>query len=292
MDIAVIGANGQLGTDLVRVFRERGHEVIPFVRAQFDVADARAVRRVLVELHPQAVITCAAFNRVDECEDRPDEAFRVNALGALHVARACTEVDALCAYISTDFVFDGTKGAAYVEDDAPAPVNVYGASKLAGEHLVRQTAGRWLIGRVASLFGAAGSSGKGGNFVETILARARSGQPLRVIDDITMSPTYTVDAARLLETLVTEGATGVVHLANAGACTWFEFARRICQLAGIPAEVNPVPSSAYPSKARRPPNSALATARLSRWGAYPRPWEEALLAYLVEKGYVGAEAVG
>lgn len=143
---------------------------------------------------------------------------------ALYVGRVCRAPGSLYVYISTDYVFNGEKGQPYTEDDVPEPVNVYGASKLAGEYLVRQSTDRWLIIRVASLFGAAEARGKGGNFVETILARARAAEPLRVVNDITMSPTYTVVAAAVLECLIHCGATGLFHITNCGWCTWFEFA--------------------------------------------------------------------
>lgn len=292
MKVAVIGAAGQLGTDLVKAVRGAGHAVIPLVHTQVDVTDPAGVGEILIQARPEAVINCAAFHRVDDCEDRPDEAFRVNALGALLVARACAELDAECVYISTDYVFDGEKGEAYTEDDVPNPINVYGVSKLAGEHLVRQTAHRWLIARVASLFGVAGASGKGGNFIETILAKARAGQPLRVVHDITMSPTHTADAAERLAALISIGATGVVHLTNAGACTWYEFARQILELTGTDARLEPVPASSYPSKARRPRNSALRSVRLAGLGGAPRPWALALQAYLIEKGHLTSQAVG
>ncbi len=285
MRVAVIGSTGQLGTDLVQVLTERGnHEVVPLAHDRVEVADLESVHTVLAEVRPDIVVNCAAFHRVDECEDRPAEAFGVNSIGALHVARACAEVNALCVYISTDYVFDGEKGRPYTESDAPSPINAYGASKLAGEHLVRQTCPRWLIIRVASLFGKAGARGKGGNFVETILAGAKEGRPLRVVNDIRMSPTYTYDAALALVRLVRQGATGLVHVTNAGACTWHEFARKALELVGSDTKVEPISSSDYPAKARRPRDSSLGSGKFPARGL--RPWEEALMAYLVEKGWL------
>jgi len=226
---------------------------------------------------------------VDDCEERSEEAFQVNALGALNVARAGAELDALCVYISTDYVFDGEKGEPYTEDNTPSPINVYGCSKLTGEYLVRQACPKWLIVRVASLFGKAGARGKGGNFVETILAKAKAGQPLRVVNDIYMSPTYTLDTARALEVLVRQRATGLYHLANDGTCTWYEFARKALDLVDL--DVNPEPTSSinYPTKARRPHDSSLQSTRLdSLLGSGLRPWQEALKAYLVEKAHIPA----
>lgn len=173
-----------------------------------EVADPSSVRAALSLARPHVVVNTAALVRVDECEDRPEEAFRVNAVGALHVALACASAGALCVYVSTDYVFNGGKGEPYSEDDVPSPVNVYGASKLAGEHLVCQASSRWLIARVSSLFGVAGSSGRDGNFVETVIRRARAGSSLRVVSDVRMSPTYANDAPRALERLLREDATG------------------------------------------------------------------------------------
>lgn len=287
MRVALIGSTGQLGSDLVKVLQSEGYELVSLSHSDIECAEPDGVWRVLAAIRPETVVNCAAFVRVDECEDRPQEAFRVNALGALHVARTCAELNAMCVYISTDYVFDGEKGKPYTEEDSPCPINIYGTSKLAGEHLVRQAGPRRLIVRVASLFGEAGARGKGGNFVETVLACARAGKPLQVVKDIRMSPTYTSDAARALERLLRQGATGVFHLTNAGACTWYEFARKALDLAGLDDILEPVSSQDYPSKACRPRDSSFRTIRLSGIANdSPRPWEEALEEYLEQKGYV------
>ena len=283
--VAVIGSTGQLGTDVVTVLREHDYEVVPLSHADIECTDPRKVRSVLSSTRPDIVINSAAFVRVDECEDHPLEAFRINALGALHVARACTEIGALCVHVSTDYVFNGEKNEPYTEGDPTRPINVYGVSKVAGELFVQQAASRWLILRVASLYGKAGARGKGGNFVETILAKARAGEPIRVVNDTWMSPTYTRDAAAALVPLTQSGATGVFHAANSGSCTWFEFAREALRLWGGDNGIEPITSKAYFSKARRPKNSSLASGRLQETlGHTMRPWREALSAYLAAKG--------
>lgn len=286
--VAIIGSTGQLGSDLVSILKSSGSfDVIPLRHENADVTDAKSVRAALLDHRPEIVVNSAAFVRVDDCEDHSEEAFRVNAVGAFNVASSCAELTALCVYISTDYVFDGTKESPYVESDAPNPINVYGTAKLAGELLVRQAAPRWLIVRMAGLFGKTGARGKGGNFVETIIAKAKKGEPLRIVDDIRMSPTYTRDAAEGLLGLLKSGCEGVVHLTNAGNCTWYEFATKILQLAGSPACVNPVNTAQYPTKARRPVNSALVSARAQAFLNQPlRPWPQALKAYLVEKGHL------
>jgi dTDP-4-dehydrorhamnose reductase len=290
MRVAIIGSKGQLGSDLLDVLAEAGnYEVFGLSHREIECTDSVSIEKALQPVRPDVVVNCAAFVRVDESEDRPDEVFRVNSLGALAVARACAGIDALCVYISTDYVFDGEKGSPYTERDAPYPINVYGVSKLAGEYLVQQAAPRWLVARMASLFGKAGSSGKGGNFVETILAKARAREPLRLVDDIRMSPTYARDAAQALERLLREGTVGLFHLANTGNCTWYEFASKALELVDLKHRIDPVSASLYPMKARRPKDSSLESTKPNpSLKECLRPWEEALESYLLEKGYLSS----
>lgn len=285
MNVAVLGANGQLGTDLMRVLRATdGYTACPLTHDLIEVTDPQSVRAALDRARPAVVINCAAYHRVDECEDRPEDAMRVNALGALNVARACARLNAVCVYISTDYVFGGRGRGPYAEDDPPSPVNVYGVSKLAGEHLVAQSCPRSLIVRVASLFGTTQAREKKRNFVEAILAKAGAGEDITVVDDIRMSPTYTYDAARGLECLIRRGSHGVVHVTNAGSCTWHEFASRIVACAGLSANIVPIKSSAYPTKARRPGDSSMRSLRIEEpVRRCLRPWGDALQAYLTER---------
>ncbi|MDR7485196.1 MAG: dTDP-4-dehydrorhamnose reductase [Armatimonadota bacterium] len=286
--VAVIGASGQLGADLIQAMRNWAP--VGLTHADVEVADPAGVTAALEAVAPDVVINCAAFHRVDDCERQPEEAFRINALGARNVAMACARLGALAVYISTDYVFDGELGRPYTEADAPRPINTYGVSKLAGEHLTASCAPRHLIVRVSSLFGVAGASGKGGNFVETVIRKARAGETLRVVDDLVMSPTYTADAAAAIRGLVAAGATGVVHAANAGACSWFEFARAIFEELGWPVDLEPQSSAGLPAAARRPRNSSLESARLWARGRPQPPWRDALRRYLVAKGHLAPAA--
>lgn len=285
MRVAVLGATGQLGTDVVRTLRASGsYEVVPLRHEDVECTSAESVEAALSGVRPEVVINCAAFVRVDDCENRPEEAFRVNALGALNVARSAARMRARCVYVSTDYVFDGQKGEPYTEEDVPRPINVYGASKLAGEYLVRQSCPDWLIVRVASLFGTTGARGKGGNFVETVLRKAQAGETLRMVADIRMSPTYTLDAARALKGLIASGARGVFHATNEGSCTWYELAYKALEEAKIDTRVEPISASEYPTRARRPANSALWCGRMKRVvGNGLQPWQQALKAYLKER---------
>jgi dTDP-4-dehydrorhamnose reductase len=293
--LVILGATGQLGSDLAKAAQAQGLDTVALGHGEVEVTDPGSVARALKGA--RIVINSAAFHQVDRCEDDPHEAYRVNAVGALVVARAAREVGARCVYVSTDYVFDGEKSPSenvsltprnsYVEDDAVRPLNIYGSSKAAGEQLVAQVAENALVVRVSSLFGVAGARGKGGNFIEAILKKAREGGPLKVVNDQWMTPTYTADAATAIVRLALSDATGTVHVTNSGGCTWHAFAAEAVKLTGLAVPVEPVPASSYPSKARRPRNSALSTSRLaSLLGGPLRSWREALQAYLREKGHV------
>jgi dTDP-4-dehydrorhamnose reductase len=190
-------------------------------------------------------------------------------------------------HISTDFVFRGDKGSPYTEEDPAEPIDVYGTSKLAGEHLVRQGTSRWLIVLISSVFGSAGSGGKGGNFIETVLKKAQSGSPVQVVRDIWMSPTSTADAAEAIEALIRKGAEGIFHALNGGRCSWFEFAQAAFEMTGSRVALEPVRAASYITKARRPGDSSLSNECLEKnLGRAMRPWKDALKAYLIEKGHI------
>ena len=291
--VGVIGSTGQLGTDLLEVLSAAPWcEVTPITHDQLEVADPEQAMSVLGGGRFDAVINCAAFHRVDDCEEQVDEAFRINARGALAVARACAAGNALCVFISTDYVFGGDRGR-YNEEDRTVPVNVYGASKVAGELLVQQACPRALLVRISSVFGKAGARGKGGNFIEAILKKAAAGGPVQVVNDSWMSPTYTMDAAETIAELIQADATGLFHASNAGRCSWWEFASEAVRRVGLDVPVEPTSSDAYPSKARRPRDASLEGTRLPAvLGHGTRPWQEALGAYLLEKGHIPAVGSG
>jgi dTDP-4-dehydrorhamnose reductase len=288
LKVVLIGAGGQLGSDLLRL--NPGHDLVPISHADLDVADAAAVERAVRAHAPRWVINTAAYHRTDECEDFPEKAFQVNAFGARNLGRACAAAGARLVHFSTDYVFDGSKRTPYREGDEPRPLSVYGASKLAGEHLARAASDGHIVVRSAGLFGAAGSSGKGGNFVEMVLRRAKAGETLEVVDDIVMSPTYTFDlAATVWELLAADPPGGLYHIANGGTTSWYEFARKVLALAGVTATLKPARSADRPTKARRPAYSALGSERLQELKVpTPRVWQEAVKAYLQEKGHLPA----
>lgn len=287
--VAILGATGQLGSDLVRAAAAAGVPHAALSHEEVEVTDAESLAQAFGRLTPAVVVNSAAFHQVDRCEGEPGEAYRVNAVGALLAARAAKAAGARYLYVSTDYVFDGARdpSTSYVEDDRVAPLNVYGASKAAGEQLVAQALENHLVIRVSSLFGVAGARGKGGNFIEAILKKAREGTPLRVVDDQRMTPTYAKDAAQAIMHLALGDTTGIVHVTNNGACTWYAFASAAVRLAGLAVPVQAVQAKEFQSVARRPRNSALATERLVHLLRAPLPrWELALAAYLREKGHI------
>ena len=285
MRIAVIGANGQIGSEIVAQARAAGIEVLPFTHAQCDVTDAAAVGAALAGLQKDdVVVNTAAYHRVDDCQSNAKQAFAVNACGAFHVAAAANLLGAAVVYFSSDYVFDGAKRRPYVESDEPRPLSVYGVSKLAGEMLVSKANAAHYIIRVAGVFGLAGSGGKGGNFVETMIANAKAGESLRVVDDLVMSPTYAVDAAKLLVALLQRQAPyGAYHLTNAGQCSWYEFARCILELSGLNAPIEAVKMSAWATPAPRPAYSVLGSERLQAIGLRPASWQQGLKRYLASR---------
>jgi len=279
MRVGIIGVSGRLGKALLRAFD--GHEVIGWRRADFDIRDHARTADAILAASPDVLINTAAFHNTDACEDDPAEAFAVNAIAVRNIAQACRKCRALLVHISTDYVFDGRKLEPYEEGDRPNPLNVYGVSKLAGEHFVAAISERFYMVRVASLFGAGGSMTKR-SFVEMVLGKAERGEPLVVVDDVVMSPTYAEDAARAIRGLVEAQAPhGVYHLTNTGACSWYAFAVEILRATGVTADLKPTTIEAFAPKAARPRYSALASRALIGVGLESlRPWPEALRAYL------------
>jgi len=284
MKIAVIGSTGQLGADLMKILSD-GHEVVGLAHKDIEVADYDSCL-ILKEHRPEIVINTAAFHKTDQCEEEPLKTFSVNALGARNVALVSREIAATTVFISTDYVFDGLKKEPYTEDDVPAPISTYGISKLAAEHFTRQNPKHYIV-RIASVFGKAGASGKGGNFVETMIAKAKKNEAITVIDDMWMSPTYTKDAASILKGILEfQLPYGTYHATNKGYCSWYQFAQQIFQITGLNPALTPIKTEQLSLKARRPRFSALTSTKLSRYNLEPREWKEALRAYLIEKGHI------
>jgi dTDP-4-dehydrorhamnose reductase len=285
MRVVVIGSNGQLGSELVKALPP--HEVVPLTHGDLEVADAEAVRGVLAGHAPQVVINTAAFHKVEVCEREPLRAYEVNGLGACHLALACRELGCGLVQLSTDYVFDGSKRTPYLESDAPRPINAYGISKLAGEHFVRYLWEKHTIVRTSGLFGAAGSSGKGGNFVETMLRAGREKGQAAVVADLVFSPTYAADLGRAIVGLIEAERPGIYHVTNSGECSWHDFAAEIFRQVGVNVALRPTTAAEVSGDVLRPPYSVLGHAGLTAVGLKPlRPWQEALTDYLRERKHL------
>lgn len=280
MRVLVFGGWGQLGSDLAIVAEHRGNELVRPRRSQVDITDRDAVARAAQEHRPDVIITTAAFHKMDQTEADPLQTFLVNSVGARYVAEAARGSGARCVYISTDYVFDGEQPSGYVEDDAVSPVNLYGVSKAAGEFAVRNACPDSLVVRGSGLFGHAGSSGKGGNLVETMLSKAAAGEPIQVVDDQFAAPTCTRDMAeRIFLWLEHRVPPGTYHGANRGGTSWYEFCKRIFEIAGLSPDLTPKPAGVQ--EVRRPRSSILLDTRSGRLGLPPnRRWDDALAWYL------------
>ena len=239
MKAAVIGANGQLGSDLTAELRRRSWDVVGLTHADLRVEEYPEVRRVMQELRPDVVFNTAAFHIVPQCETDPVRAFQVNALGPLNVARACGEIGIRSVYYSTDYVFDGRTRRPYTEEDAPNPINVYATTKLAGEHFTLNNGTNNLVIRVCGLYGRIPCRAKGTNFVFTMVKAAKEKPEVKVVDDERLSPTSTkAVAAKSLDLLDTD-ALGLFHMVSEGVCSWYEFAKVIFETLRLSTPLEP-----------------------------------------------------
>jgi dTDP-4-dehydrorhamnose reductase len=282
MRVMLIGAGGQLGSDLTKVLP--AETLVPLSHADIELTDGDAVRQAFERHRPDVVINTAAFHRVDDCETQMARAFQVNAFATRGLAEECRRSGAVLVHFSTDYVFAGEKREPYVETDRPGPLSVYGASKLAGEYLVAAALERHFVIRTCGLYGLGGSRSKGGNFVETMLRLGAQGKTIRVVHDQVVTPTYTADLARVVNQLIRTEAYGLYHITSGGSCTWFEFARRIFEFAGVGADLQPVTAEAFGAPARRPAYSVLRNQRLEALGLDDVPvWEDGLRRFLAER---------
>ena len=289
MKALLLGPNGQLGTDIRLANDRRGEpiQILGIERNQIDLTDIEAAISSLRDLEFDALINCSSYHKTDEVERNAQLAFTINAHLVRRLAELTAEKGAGFFHVSTDYVFGGQPQRSLLSENAPkCPVNVYGASKAMGEDLALLANDQTRIIRVASLFGVAGASGKGGNFVETMLRLAKEKGELRVVADQTMSPTSTLDVAETILDMVRGGApAGIWHVVNSEASTWFEFAEQIISDADVDARVLPIKTEQFPTAAARPRYSALDNQKVSETVRPMRPWRDALTDYLVAKGH-------
>jgi dTDP-4-dehydrorhamnose reductase len=282
MKVAIFGISGQLGTDVAAALSS--HHVIAVEHSRADIRDEGAVTEAIASAAPDWVVNCAAMTHVERCESEALAAFEINAGGARNIVRAAGAAGARMLHISTDYVFDGEKRSPYVESDIPRPINIYGASKLSGEWAVRAE-GAHIVLRTSGIYGLNACRGKGTNFVETMLKRAESGAPTRVVTDEVLTPTFSVDLARQIRTIIeTQTPGGVYHATNTGSCSWFDFAREIFRHAGAASAPEPVTAAEWNSPVRRPSYSVLENRALAALGIDGMPeWRDALSRYLSER---------
>jgi dTDP-4-dehydrorhamnose reductase len=287
MKVIIIGANGQIGSDLLAVFQARGAHVTGLTHQDIEIADAAAVEAKLAAAAPQVVVNAAAFHNVDACETDPRSAFAVNALGARNLASASLRHGFRLIHISTDYVFDdGGKKQPYTEEDCPRPLNCYGNSKLSGELFIQAIAGNYAVVRVCGLYGAAPCRAKKGlNFVKIMLKLARERGEVKVVTDEFVTPTYTRAAAEQIARLADAPHSGLFHATPQGQCSWYEFAQAIFQYTGTAVKLLPATSADFPAKTPRPSYSVLDNQHLRACGLDIMPdWKQCLRAYLKETG--------
>jgi dTDP-4-dehydrorhamnose reductase len=290
MNVLVLGHDGQLGSDFMRCAGEHPDVAVsPLSRNDLDLENIADIQPALKTRTFDVLVNCTGYHKTDDVESDAQRAVVINAHAVREMAQACSALGARLVHISTDYVFDGRSDVPYTETDGMGPLNVYGAAKAMSEAFVHVNCEDHVIFRVASLFGVAGSMGKGGNFVETMIRLARERGTLRVVADQRMSPTATGDvAAMMLAAIEKNIASGTYHAVNTGNATWFEFAQRIVRLTVPKATVEPIPASEYPLPAARPAYSVLSNAKLSAAIGPIPTWEDALQRYLVAKGHCEA----
>ena len=251
MKVLLTGANGMLGQDLSPILEDVGAFVIETSEESMDITDSALVSEVLKQVHPDLVIHCAAYTNVDKAEEEPDKAELVNVTGTENVAKICAELDIPIVYISTDYVFDGTKSTPYTPEDTPNPQNVYGRTKLGGEEMVKKYCKKYYIVRTSWLYGHYGK-----NFVETMLNLASSGSEIKVVDDQTGCPTWTVELANGILKLLSK-PYGIYHICGSGQTSWYGFAKEIFKSMNMDVNLKPCTTEEFPRPAKRPKYSVM-----------------------------------
>lgn len=278
MKVLVTGVGGQLGYDVIKELEKRNIDCIGADRAEFDITDFDVAHKFITNYMPDAIIHCSAYTAVDKAEDELDLCHLVNAVGTENIAKICKEIDAKMTYISTDYVFDGTKEGFYEVDDTPNPINIYGKTKLEGELAVQKILEKYFIVRISWVFGV-----NGNNFVKTILRLGKEHSEFNVVADQIGSPTYTADIAPLLVDMVQTDKYGIYHATNEGECSWAEFAEEIFEIAGMDVKIKHIITADYPTKAKRPMNSRMSKEKLVDNGFNKLPsWMNALERYIRE----------
>ena len=279
-NILVTGSTGQLGSDVVKELLKRGYSTLSPNRSELNLCSEDNIRNYILNSNCEAIVHCAAYTQVDKAEDEKDLCIKINATATKHIAKCAKILDIPMIYISTDYVFDGTKDGKYTENDKTNPINIYGESKLAGEKYVQEILDKYYIVRTSWVFNINGK-----NFIETMLRLSKANNQLSIVNDQIGSPTYTKDLSRLLVDMLETSKYGLYHATNEGYCSWYEFANTIFKLANINIDIKAINSNEYASRAKRPMNSKLSKDKLIEYGFKPLPhWEDALKDYLIRRG--------
>jgi dTDP-4-dehydrorhamnose reductase len=282
MKIAVIGANGQLGSDLAAAFIGNGDAVCGLTHSDIEISDLHSVSDALENIQPQAIVNTAAMHHVENCEREPEKAFAVNAVGPRNLAIVARDLGVALMHVSTDYVFDGSKGSPYTEEDNPLPLSTYGITKLAGEHFVRATTARHFVIRTSALYGETPCRAKGGlNFIELMLKLAKERGEVRVVDGEVVTPTSTAELAQQMVQLSHSDCYGLYHATAEGSCSWYEFSREIFAITDTPVRLKVAAPDEFPAKVARPKYSVLENRALKSRGLNSfKPWQDALHKYL------------
>ena len=279
-NILVTGSTGQLGSDVVKELLKRGYSTLSPNRSEFNLCSEDSIRNYILNSNCEAIVHCAAYTQVDKAEDEKDLCIKINATATKHIVKCAKILDIPMIYISTDYVFDGTKDGKYTENDETNPINIYGESKLAGEKYVQEILDKYYIVRTSWVFNINGK-----NFIETMLRLSKANNQVSIVNAQIVSPTYTKDLSRLLVDMLETSKYGLYHATNEGYCSWYEFANTIFKLANINIDIKAINSNEYASRAKRPMNSKLSKDKLSEYGFKPLPhWEDALKDYLIRRG--------
>ena len=278
-NILVTGSTGQLGSDVVKELLKRGYSTLSPNRSELNLCSEDNIRNYILNSNCEAIVHCAAYTQVHKAEDEKDLCIKINATATKHIVKCAKILDIPMIYISTDYVFDGTKDGEYTENDETNPINIYGESKLAGEKYVQEILDKYYIVRTSWVFNINGK-----NFIETMLRLSKANNQLSIVNDQIGSPTYTKDLSRLLVDMLETSKYGLYHATNEGYCSWYEFADTIFKLANINIDIKAINSNEYASRAKRPLNSKLSKDKLIEYGFKPLPhWEDALKDYLIRR---------
>jgi len=280
--VAVIGANGQLGSDVAAEFGKNGDVVVPLTHAEIELANLDSVSNCLGELQPELIVNTAAMHHVEKCEQDPASAFAVNGMGSRNLALVARELGAVLMHVSTDYVFDGKKGSPYEEHDSPRPLSVYGNTKLSGEYFVRAATEKHFVLRTSALYGKKPCRAKGGlNFIELMLKLARERGEVKVVDNEFVTPTATDELARQIVALSRSDAYGLYHATAEGSCSWHQFAGKIFELTGTQVTLKAAGPNEFPAKVARPMYSVLENKGLKALGLNQfGTWQAGLARYL------------